>query len=208
MWLLSTDRAELHFFPSPEAVVGGYAILSHTWGDHEQTFQETQALRERCKSTGANPRDLATAKVRESCVLAERHGYRWLWNDTCCINKDSSAELSEAINSMYHYYSSASVCYAYLADVPSTDFPGDRNGPFARSKWHKRGWTLQELIAPPVVEFISSDWRKLGTKMEHAKLLSSITHIPVGVLQMEKPVRSLSIAQRMSWAYKRETTRV
>ena len=59
-----------------------------------------------------------------------------------------------------------------------------------------------------MVEFISSDWRKLGTKMEHAKLLSSITHIPVGVLQMEKPVRSLSIAQRMSWAYKRETTRV
>ena len=76
MWLLSTDRAELHHFPSPEAVTGGYAILSHTWGDYyEQTYQETQALRERCQNTGENPHDLSSDKVRECCILAERHGY-------------------------------------------------------------------------------------------------------------------------------------
>ncbi len=78
MWLLSTDRAELHHFLSPELVPGGYAILSHTWGKHEQSFKDTQDLANECKDTGGNPRDRATAKVYESCILAERHGYRWI----------------------------------------------------------------------------------------------------------------------------------
>ena len=119
MWLLSTARAELHFFSAPETVIGGYAILSHTWCSHEQSFQETQALREQCKATGANPRELSFTKIRECCVLAESRGYQWLWVDTCCIDKMSSTELSEAINSMFRWYSCAEVCFAYLEDVPS-----------------------------------------------------------------------------------------
>ncbi|TBU27931.1 heterokaryon incompatibility protein-domain-containing protein [Dichomitus squalens] len=208
MWLLSTDRAELHYFIDPNAVPGGYAILSHVWGKDEQSFKEIQKLKKKCNKDGTNPRDHCSEKVRRICRIAEQDRLRWLWDDTCCINKDSSSELSEAINSMYRYYSLAAVCYAYLADVPSDSFSDDRTGPFAQSKWHRRGWTLQELIAAAVVEFISPDWQKLGTKMQHASLLSRITKIPVDVLLMEKPVSDFSVAQRMSWAYGRKTTRV
>ena len=208
MWLLSTDRAELHYFVDPEAVPGGYAILSHVWDEHEQLFKETQKLKKRCDLNGTNPRDLSSEKVRQICIIAEKDGIHWLWDDTCCIDKSSSAELSEGINSMYRYYSLAEVCYAYLADVPSAGFPGDKNGPFATSKWHTRGWTLQELIAPARVEFISSDWNKLGSKTDNATFLSDITHIPVEVLLMEKPAHSFSVARRMCWASERETSRV
>ena len=208
MWLLSTDRAELHQFVRPEVVPGGYAILSHVWGSNEQLFKETQKLKKNCGQDGTNPRDHSSEKVRQICVIAEQDGLRWLWNDTCCIDKSSSAELSEAINSMYRYYSLATICYAYMADVPSDGFSDDREGPFAKSKWHKRGWTLQELIAPYLLFFVTSDWQKLGTKVDYAGFLSDITHVPVQVLTTEKPASSFSLSQRMSWAYKRETTRV
>ena len=114
MWLLSTDRAELHFFPSVEAARrAGYAILSHTWDDTEQSFEETpKAPRGDEDPPGVetwNPRACASPKVRNACIVAERDGYRWLWDDTCCIDKASSAELSEAINSMFSYYTYAEV---------------------------------------------------------------------------------------------------
>ncbi|KAM5545132.1 hypothetical protein V8D89_001243 [Ganoderma adspersum] len=208
MWLLSTDRAELHFFFSPETVIGGYAILSHTWGDDEQTFQETQAIRERCKKTGANPRDLATAKVRESCILAQRHGYRWLWNDTCCIDKASSSELSEAINSMFLWYSLAEVCYAYLHDVESSDILDAPTSAFRSSRWHTRGWTLQELIAPFFVVFLSRDWEIIGNKANLAPLLEEVTGISSQVLTREVHYSTVSVAARMRWASRRTTTRV
>ena len=107
MWLLNTHRAELQFFPTPHNVPKGYAILSHVWDGEEQSFHDIQALRAQCASTGANPRDLASSKIRNFCVLAEQHGYDWVWIDTCCIDKSSSAELSEAINSMFRWYSLA-----------------------------------------------------------------------------------------------------
>ena len=204
MWLLSTDRAELHYFSDPEDIPGGYAILSHVWGNREQLFHHTPKFDETLPSSRPNARDAASLKVRQICIIAEQDGLRWLWNDTCCIDKSSSAELSEAINSMYRYYSLSEVCYAYLADVGDT-IDGVS---FKSSRWHRRGWTLQELIAPPLVVFISSKWEKLGTKADHATLLSDITHIPVEMLLMERPVSSFSIAQRMSWAYERRTTRV
>ena len=175
MWLLNTDRAEFHFFPSPEAVIGGYAILSYTWGDDEQSFQETQTLQERCKRTCENPRDLATPKVRNCCILSERHEYRWVWNDTCCIDKTSSSELSEAINSTFLWYSRAEVCYAYMQDIESNcvvDTPGSA---FRTARRHSRGWTLQELIAPSLVIFVSRAWKLLGNKLQLASLLHEIS---------------------------------
>ena len=208
MWLLSTDRAELHYFSGPEAVPEGYAILSHVWGSQEQTFQELQRLRAEFVETGAIPRDHTLPKIKESCILAERHGYKWIWNDTCCIDKTSSAELSEAINSMFRYYARAEICYAYLRDVPGGDGLHNADSAFRNSRWYTRGWTLQELIAPALLVFLSDDWQILGTKGDLAPLVEEITRIPAAVLRLETALDDVSVAKRMSWAAERQTTRL
>ncbi|EJF58707.1 HET-domain-containing protein [Dichomitus squalens LYAD-421 SS1] len=207
MWLLSTDRAELHFFVTPEDIKEGYAILSHVWGDKEQSFQAIRALQERCEADHSNPRDQAMDKIRLSCEIAESHGMRWIWNDTCCIDKTSSVDVSEAINSMYRYYSLAKVCYAYLADVPSSDEVSDDSSAFRGSKWHERGWTLQELLAPRFLVFLSREWMVLGTKYELASVLTAVTRVPQAVLMQEVPITDMSVAARMALAAYRQTTR-
>ena len=207
MWLLSTDRAELQLFNDAAAVAGGYAILSHTWGIHEQTFQDVYEIGERCKRSRENPRDLVSPKIRNCCLLAKKYGYRWVWVDSCCIDKTSSTELSEAINSMFKWYWQAEVCFAFLADVPTEDDLRAETSAFRNSRWHKRGWTLQELIAPAVVIFVSTTWDRLGTKAELADLLEDITHIPGRILTRKEYYRYTSVANRMLWAAERRTTR-
>lgn len=209
MWLLSTDRAELYFFSNAGAVAGGYAILPHTWDpDGEQTFQEVQRIGEQCKTDGSDPRDYVSAKVRECCTLAEKHGYRWAWVDSCCIDKTGSTELSEAINSMFQWYAQAEVCYAYLADVPSGCNTAAEDSSFRKSRWHTRGWTLQELIAPAIVVFLSKDWEELGMKSTLAILLEEITRVHHKVLTRDVPHFAFSVAIRMCWAAPRRTTRI
>ena len=212
MWLLSTDRAELYSFPSLDVIDGGYAILSHTWDKHEVTFQDLQRLRKRCKSSGENPRDIVSPKIRNCCIAAERDGYRWVWIDTCCIDKSSSTELSEAINSMFRWYSESEVCYAFLADVPSDDVVDTQDSAFRNSRWHTRGWTLQELIAPIHLVFLSTDhfgeWTRIGNKMALAWLLHEITGVPSQVLTRKVHFYDVSVAERMAWASKRMTTRI
>lgn len=207
MIVLSTDRAELHYFPTPDAVPGGYAILSHVWDESEETFLDLETIAKVCKENSTNPRDHVSQKIRECCILAEKHGYSWIWDDTCCIDKRSSTDLSEAINSMFRYYSLSQVCYAYLGDVPSDDDPHTRSSAFRKSRWHERGWTLQELIAPHFLIFVSKDWRVLDGRAELADVLEEITRIPAPLLRLETKVSDYSVAQRMSWAAQRETTR-
>ena len=210
MWLLSTHRAELQWFTDAAAVPGGYAILSHTWGVHEQTLQEVNTIGERCKVSCKNPRDFVSPKIRNCCLLAEKYGYGWVWIDSCCIDKTSSTELSEAINSMFKWYWQAEVCFAFLADVPIGSV-GDlkaAGSAFRKSRWHLRGWTLQELIAPAVVIFVSDTWDRLGTKAELAELLEEVTRIPKRILTRKEYYCNASVANRMLWASKRRTTRV
>ena len=214
MWLLSTDRAELHNFTDHDAVDGGYAILSHTWSRsreeklRERTFQDLQALSVKCHKEGWNPRDHASEKIRNSCILAAKYGYRWIWIDTCCIDQTSSTELSEAINSMFTWYASAEVCFAYLDDVPTDCKLDAPNSAFRKARWHTRGWTLQELIAPQIVIFVSATWEPLGNKLNLAVLLSKITGIKKPVLTHQMPYYNASVAERMKWASKRRTTRI
>ncbi|KAH9942144.1 HET-domain-containing protein [Epithele typhae] len=209
MWLLSTDRAELRFFSTPGLVSGGYAILSHTWeAGREQSFQELQAIIERCNITNENPRDVVCDKIRQCCLLAERNGYGWVWIDTCCIDKTSSTELSEAINSMFIWYTCAEVCYAYLSDVPTNTVLDAPDSAFRRARWHTRGWTLQELIAPLIVIFLSCDWTVIGDKLNLAALLNQISGVRMDVLKAEVSCSILSVAERMTWAASRSTTRV
>ncbi|KAF4493061.1 Vegetative incompatibility protein HET-E-1 [Colletotrichum fructicola Nara gc5] len=175
-----------------------YAILSHTWEDGEVTLQD---MERQTASTKAG-----YAKIRESCEQTLRDDLDYIWVDTCCIDKTSSAELSEAINAMFRWYQHSTICYAFLADMPSvTDF--DESSPlFAMSRWFTRGWTLQELLAPAKLDFYSRSWDRLGGKSFLAKAISSITGIDEMFLR-GRPVREASIAARMSWASGRETSR-
>ncbi|KAJ8481684.1 hypothetical protein ONZ51_g5844 [Trametes cubensis] len=208
MYLLNTRTAELHYFINSSEV--RYAILSHVWQDvrNELSFRDVKNVSAECALTGDNPRSRVSAKIRNCCIFAERAGYEWVWIDTCCIDHQSSAELSEAINSMYAWYADADVCYAYLYDVGDDGDPSAPDSSFRRSRWFERGWTLQELIAPARVVFLTQTWRTLGSKYMLAAVVEQITAIQQEILTGERPLSSVSVAQRMSWAAKRKTTRV
>ncbi|KAI6147955.1 hypothetical protein BKA82DRAFT_239798 [Pisolithus tinctorius] len=152
-------------------------------------------------------------KIIKSCEQAKKDGYRWIWIDTCCIDKRSSAELSEAINSMYQWYHESQKCYAHLNDVCGTFFPSEQDlSKFNKAngwpEWFLRGWTLQELIAPKQVEFFNKDWVPIGDKGSLAETLEKITQIPIDVLRDGLNRRHFCVAQLMSWAADRKTTRV
>jgi len=196
MRLLETDTITFHEFT--DGTTPSYAILSHTWGREEVKLQDMQATQfwkdyEKMKK--------GYEKVKRCCDKARSDGYGWVWIDTCCIDKTSSAELSEAINSMYRWYKGADVCYAYLADVQSTTS-------FISSRWFTRGWTLQELIAPSRIRFLNENWAELGTRESLFRQISSQTRIPESLLLGKRDLETFSVAQRMSWAAHRETTRV
>ena len=153
-----------------------------------------------------NYRELSP-KIREACRVARENGYRYIWIDSCCIDKTSSSELSESINSMYQWYARADVCYAFLPDVPTEEDHQRRGSHFRKSRWFRRGWTLQELIAPLDVRFLSVEWTFVGSKESLADIIVEITKIHHNALLNIEPLEEFSVAQRLSWAARRETTR-
>ncbi|PMD31841.1 HET-domain-containing protein, partial [Hyaloscypha variabilis F] len=169
-----------------------FAILSHTWGDQECSLQNIDDPEGKSRT--------GYMKINNCCEQALKDGLEWAWIDTCCIDKTSSAELSEAINSMFRFYRNAAICYAYLSDV--TDL-----SELEKSRWFTRGWTLQELVAPKEVLFYSSTWTLLGSKLEISDRVSKITNIDTQVLATGA-FHHINIAGRMSWAAGRQTTRV
>ncbi|KAK3299761.1 heterokaryon incompatibility protein-domain-containing protein [Chaetomium fimeti] len=150
------------------------------------------------------------AKVAYACGQAEKDGYRYVWVDTCCIDKRSSAEVSEAVNSMFGWYQRAAVCYAFLEDVHFDDYTEAYmtwKDHFTNSRWFTRGWTLQELLAPRKVVFYARGWRLLGTKSSLVKHVAKITGVDELTLLEPKLIQNASVAQRMSWAANRTTTK-
>ena len=196
MHLQKLSNLRLQDFKPNEIPV--YAILSHTWREHEVSFADM--------NKGGAKGMVEYDKIQHSCQqpVAQECGYIWI--DTCCIDKSSSAELSEAINSMYLWYEKAKICYAYLADVPATSGTEEQNAAFAKSEWFKRGWTLQELLAPSNLVFLSSEWIEIGTKKTLSEEIAAISGISVSILNGTS-FRTASIAKRMSWASGRKTTR-
>jgi len=176
-----------------------YAILSHTWGpdDEEVTFKDIV--------DGVGKSKAGYGKIRFCRKQAANDGLRYIWVDTCCIDKSSSAELSEAINSMFRWYHEAAKCYVYLSDVSANGFDGNILS-FQKSRWFTRGWTLQELIAPTSVEFFSSEGERLGDKNAFVQEIAAITSISILALQ-GRPLYQFSVRERMSWAERRETKR-
>ncbi|KAH7629308.1 heterokaryon incompatibility protein-domain-containing protein [Sordaria sp. MPI-SDFR-AT-0083] len=280
MRLINTTTLTLQSFMLPAPQLPSYAILSHTWypsPDDEVTFQDFTLLprHELEKKRGY-------AKISQTCQRAKKSGIKWAWVDTCCIDKTSSAELTEAINSMFAWYKGATVCFAFLEDlepVPGTargsgtgrrlglgvpqgqNGQNGQNGPgqsegrlsvsddggsnvgsnvsaatgsrmgsttssthiqagrmehlsheekvrrFGACRWFTRGWTLQELIAPSKMGFYNSKWEFVGEKPALKQVLAEITQISESVLENSALLPTIPVAQRMSWASSRVTTR-
>ncbi|OLN96132.1 Vegetative incompatibility protein HET-E-1-like protein 11 [Colletotrichum chlorophyti] len=212
MWLINTKTLNLEEFVD-SSTAGRYAILSHTWGKEEVSFQDMASLPTARSMAGF-------AKIAATCEIALGRGLGYAWVDTCCINKDSSAELSEAINSMFKWYQHADVCFVYLSDLSPDDskhptWENDSGGPATHDianldacRWFSRGWTLQELIAPTYVEFYDANWRFRFTKDGWAPKLSSITRIDIEILMLKKDLAAFSVGVKMSWAAHRQTTRI
>ncbi|KAF2735530.1 HET-domain-containing protein [Polyplosphaeria fusca] len=185
-----------------------YAILSHTWGPDQEEVTYKDVMKGTAKSKPGY------AKVQFCGKQAARDNLQYFWVDTCCINKSSSAELSEAINSMFRWYQKAERCYVYLSDVlvntPNSDGESISSQgwelAFKKSRWFTRGWTLQEFIAPASVEFFSKDESRLGDKRSLERTLHEVTGIAIHAFQGDH-LPNFSIVERMSWATTRQTQR-
>jgi hypothetical protein len=186
-----------------------YAIASHRWDEHEATFADVRDAQ--------NTASVGYQKVKDFAEYVEKHvsGVDWLWIDTCCINKDSAAELSKAINLMFEWYRQADVCLAYLRDVEEA---GDEVR-FQQSEWFERGWTLQELLAPRTVVFLTRTWEVIGNKGASTneynrtnvgdsleEVIAKTTHVPREVLQEYERSSQLSTQEKIRWMEGRKTT--
>ncbi|KAH9207879.1 hypothetical protein DL95DRAFT_481880 [Leptodontidium sp. 2 PMI_412] len=183
-----------------------YAILSHTWIDgQEVTYQDL--------INGAGNSKSGYDKIKFCGEQATRDGLQHFWVDTCCIDKSDADELATAINSMFRWYRNAKKCYVYLADVTIPGCGADVQtcqylweAAFRESRWFSRGWTLQELIAPAIVEFFSKEGKRLGDKQSLETLIQDITGIPIQALR-GNPFSDFNITERIRWAERRQTTR-
>lgn len=192
---------------------------------------EMLAALENLSKEYASLKTLGYQKVKEMAKLGDAQSLgwgeecEWFWIDTCCIDKTNSAELAEALNSMSTYYANAIHCIAYMADVTaaSTFSALERTGQFYEfwefetSHWFTRGWTLQELLFPTKVVFFNRHWKRIGYRDSPptAKVIERATGIPLVLLNRpdkESLQRTFArhdfpVAQKISWAAQRRTTR-
>ncbi|KAI1740014.1 hypothetical protein F4680DRAFT_130831 [Xylaria scruposa] len=191
----------------------GYAILSHCWISNPEIVY--QALPKHIEELRYGKRPLsspAVDKIHGACETARKEGYKWMWIDTCCIDKSSTQELRESINSMLKWYKDARLCVTYLFDVKkNSDATGEnifcsaleKNQP---AKWFSRGWCVQELLAPKAVKFYDMNWEYLGERNDLFKPLSKLSGINARYLN-GKDYLNACIAVKMSWMASRTTSR-
>lgn len=185
-----------------------FAIFSHRWGDDEPQFSDMLDKRftaSESPTTGYN-------KLLEFCKRATDYDCCYAWSDTCCINKESSVELDEAIRSMYRWYSIATVCIVHLAESLTVD-------DFKSEPWFTRGWTLQELLAPQVIKFYGKGWEPICGEMSTSEkagdkaikeiwsAIEAVTGIPHDDLWHFVPSCD-RVAEKMTWASQRKTMKI
>lgn len=185
MWLINTTDFKLEWFASSSDA--RYAILSHTWSTEEVLFEDILSLDRAvtASETGSfslhrvrDPTKLkGWRKIEATCRHARHDGLPYAWIDTCCIDKRSIAEISEAITSVYQWYSDARACYAYLSDAVVPDMG---------SIWVTRGWTLQELLAPTKLRFYDRDWNVIGERVDLANEICTRTGIDINALTFSR----------------------
>jgi hypothetical protein len=202
-----SDSRELSLYRFDDGDIPPYAILSHTWGadEDEVTFADLE--------TGDGKTKPGYKKILFCGEQTRQDNLQYFWIDTCCINKSNKAELSQAIRSMFCWYRNAARCYVYLSDVSkwkreacerATEL--DWEPAFRSSRWFTRGWTLQELLAPAIVEFFSQEGESLGSKTSLQTMVREITSIPSEVLN-GTPLSRFSVNERLRWAEGRMTGR-
>lgn len=194
--------------------VPSYAILSHTWlrSNNDQVTEVTledmqDSTRRKELEKSDDPKALGWAKLKGFCQRALQDGFDWAWMDTCCINKKDPVETQESINAMFDWYRNATICYAHLSDVdwnsPSSDHTGANI--LGQPLWFRRGWTLQEFLAPNFLLFVDKSWRNIGTRASQASAVERL----MGISRHDVDnFRDCSIAKRLSWSSGRETTKV
>lgn len=202
-----------------------YAILSHTWlpnsqnGVEEVVYADITSPISRRQLRRGQLKQAGFYKLRGLCNTAKHEGYQYVWMDTCCIDKSSWSHTKMAINNMQHYYKRATVCYAYLEDVSlpkienarwpegglhetSSRVPVEFRRKVERARWFTRVWTLQELMAPSLLQLRDKNWNLIGTKLRWSTAIYKATglqaHHLKGLDQDE------AMAQKFHWASKRK----
>jgi hypothetical protein len=199
MYLLNTSTLRLERFQG-ESRKPKYAILSHRWGkdEDEATFQDV--------NNGTHLRKQGWKKITSACGVARAQGHKYLWADTCCINKipENNKEQTDAINSMYKWYGASEVCYAYLEDVVDVNNTDE----LKKSQWFERGWTLQEMLAPEELIFFSQDWKISVDRFDIPDIMSTVAGVVGGQAAFWfLGEHTYTIDDVMSWASRRKTTK-
>jgi hypothetical protein len=190
MRLINTLTLQLKSFSSSKSIPS-YAILSHTWGkdEDEASFED---LKSKSRSSQTEEK-YGFEKIKRTCQLArDEYNLEYAWIDTCCIDKSSSAELSESINSMFTWYQQAVICFVFLADWESEDQT------FTHCKWFTRGWTLQELVASERIIFYDKNWQARGNKATCCAEIARISGIDEDVLTGQTQLADIPVAVRLS----------
>lgn len=213
MRLLNTDTLELHEFT--DGLEPPYAILSHTWGSQEVSYVDY--------TEGRGLDGYGYQKIRNLCSTVKTYHIEWAWIHSCCVDRTSSAELSEAMNSSYEWFQRSEVCFVHLADIQISS-PGDivlgkqaGRKDFVDSRWFTRSWTLHELLAPREVIFLDRDCTPIGYKGSHSARVASlenlndkitaITGIETRYLLQFTPTDA-SVSERLEWARNRKYAHV
>ncbi|KAK7462404.1 hypothetical protein VKT23_008003 [Stygiomarasmius scandens] len=191
--LINTSTLQLTDFDDGDTVPL-YAILSHTWLPGQEV-----SLSEFKQPSGGTALKQGYWKIKNACEQALRDGLLYVWVDTCCIDQESPHDIVQNIRSMYVYYENAEVCYAYLVDTIAPHCYG--------SNWFKRGWTLQELIAPRGVVFFDREWTRVGSRRKLAGSIAEVTGIPRDILEGRASIHNVDYSTRISWAAGRRTSK-
>ncbi|KAL8710650.1 MAG: hypothetical protein Q9220_004874 [cf. Caloplaca sp. 1 TL-2023] len=205
--LLNQGHTSLGLVEFDDNNIPRYAVLSHTWG----ADKEEVSFKDMIEGIGKDK--AGYSKIQFCKRQAAADGIQHLWVDTCCIDKSSTMEVSEAINSMFRWYRNAAECYVYLSDVSKGEQPAAiQSSPAAwqrflqGSRWFSRGWTLQELVAPDSVRFFSREGHQVGCKRSLEQPIHEITSIAAEALR-GAPLTDFQVGERMSWAEHRNTRR-
>ncbi|THV02651.1 HET-domain-containing protein [Dendrothele bispora CBS 962.96] len=196
---IDTHTLELVEFSKNVDTIPPYAILSHRWISGEEIVYQ-EYLRD-YHSHLDNETKSGYRKIQNACRMARQEDLRYIWIDTCCIKQGDKRDVGSNITSMYGYYQNAEVCYAYLVDVSGS---GEL---FPEKEWFRRGWTLQELLAPRTVVFLDNNWNRIGDKHTLQNEIHLATQIPQKVLSGEQSIRDIDVLNRMLWTLNRTTTK-